>query len=366
MSKIGKKGRRALIALTVVALMAGCFVAVGLYAKNEINKPKFENNEPLVSSVTKLPKSKSDVLAYLHRLYDDAVNADDVEVSWHTDVKKSDYADPMVTPFSESDNKVIEYVLKQAGGNLFSDLYPREDGVLKSADKGVFAFDLDDADVLSVTAEQGEGNNDGFYFFTLEVSPDVIDDAAITAGEVFAKYKDAVSGAFAVEDASVETQGVRMSFRVERQYDELASVEITRSYRVKASVRPQNDFTVMTSGGDAPVTVEFPYEATEKISFYYYGAYFTQNWFAIKPGDWQAIPARVHVHADEAQENFKITYTSSDPDVLTVDEDGVMRVETKGVSDETVTVSMTLEYDGHVYSDDITVYITTKEVKTGE
>ena len=41
-----------------------------------------------------------------------------------------------------------------------------------------------------------------------------------------------------------------------------------------------------------------------------------------------------------------------------------MRVGEKGVSEETVTVGIRLEYAGHVYSDEIPVYITEKEAET--
>ena len=61
MSKpLGKTARRLLIALLIVTLMAGCFGAVALYAKNQINKPKFRlpESDPL-PSVTALPTDKT-------------------------------------------------------------------------------------------------------------------------------------------------------------------------------------------------------------------------------------------------------------------------------------------------------------------
>ena len=69
MSKpLGKTGKRLLIALLIVVLMGGCFGAVALYARNEINKPRFHMPEiaPL-PSVTALPTEKGIIARRLAR-----------------------------------------------------------------------------------------------------------------------------------------------------------------------------------------------------------------------------------------------------------------------------------------------------------
>lgn len=391
MSKtMGKKGKRVLIALVIVALLGCCFTAVGLYARNELSKPKFTAPGPKTVSAREYPKiesvrdlsddesktetaDKSAVFDYIRELYEHAVSADDVETSWHTDVKLKDYSEPMKTPFAEADEKVIAYILKQAGDQLKNSVYPKEDKVLKSSEKGVFRFDLTEAQIKSFTAEQGRFNDrseyvdDEYYYITFEIDPSWIDTDAIPDSETFAKFKEVLAPAFILNDAKFETRNVKISCKVARLYDELVSLDITRSYWVKASITLQDAYSSLLSDvSTSAIDVELPYESTEKIEFFYYGAHFTQKWIAVQPGDWQAIPARVQVHENELPENFTMTYTVSDPNVMSIDADGVMRVEKKGVEDEEVTVRMTLEYCGHIYSDELLVYITTMEVTTDE
>lgn len=392
MSKpMSKKGKRALIALVIVVLLACCFTVVGFYARNELSKPKFEEPGPKTTSARETPKilsvqakadgeeiklDESAVFSYMKELYEKAVAADDVEASWHTDVKLKDYSEPMSTPFAEADEKVIAYILKQAGDQLKDSVYPKEDKLLKSGENGVFKFELDESQVKSITADQGRFNDrneyidDEFYYITFEIDPAWVNAEAIPQSETFAKFKEVFSSAFTVNDAQFETRNVKMAFKVARLYDELLSVEITRGYWVKTSISLLGDYAaLLPDAANSPVEIELPYEATEKIGFFYYGAHFTQNWLAVQPGDWQALPARVQVHEDESPENFKMTYTVSDPSIMSIDADGVMRVEKKNVqTDENVPVivSMKLEYDGHVYTDELPVYITEKEVKTDE
>lgn len=386
MSKpMSKTGKRVLIALTIVALVGGCLGGVGIYAHGELTKPKFQLDDPKVVSAREVPKIESvnngteaapldenAVFDYIHDLYTAAIAADDVETSWHTDVKLKDYSESMTTPFDASDENVIRYILKQAGDQLKDNVYPKADGVLKSGENGVFQFDLSRAQVTGITAQQGRFNDrneyidDEFYYINFEVDPSWVDVGAIPGSETYKKFTEVLSPAMTVHDAKFETQSVRMSFKVARQYDELLSAEITRSYRVKASVSLQGDYAALAPDAAAPFEVETPYEATEKISFFYYGAHFNVKWLAVQPDDWQALPARVQVHTDEAQENFRLTYTVSDPKVISIDDDGVMRVEKKGVTDEEVTVGIRLEYKGHTYTDELTVYITTLEVQNDE
>ncbi len=366
---MNKTVKRLLIALAVIVLVGGCFGAVGFYAHRELTKPRFELSDPKVVSARELPESKSEALAYLKELYDAAASADDVEASWHTDVKLKDYAEPLVTPMSEADEKVVSYVFKQAGDTLKDSVYPKAESVLKGSDNGIFRFDLTDKDVLDFTAAQGRTNDhgehvdDNIYYITLDVDPSWIDVNAIEQGEIYARFKQAISDAFTVQDIHFEATGAKIACQIERAYDEMNSFEITRSYRVKATVLPTEEYSSLFSG---PAEVELPYESTEKISFYYYGVHFSERWIAVQPGDWQAIPALVRVHDGELPENFKMEYDVSDETVASIDADGVLRIESKNVTDEKITISMKLTYKGHEYTDEIPVYITTMEVKTDE
>ena len=75
-----------------------------------------------------------------------------------------------------------------------------------------------------------------------------------------------------------------------------------------------------------------------------------------------ALPADVVVNGEAAGDDFTLTFTSTDPDAITIDADGVMTVHK--APEETAQITMTLVYGAHTYTDTLTVYITELEVET--
>ena len=149
-SKPMKKGVKiALIILIVVVLLATCFLCVGIYAKNEFNKEKSWLPPKLPAqkaSVTELPQDIHGAYEYVTRLYAEAVGADNVETSWHTDV---DLGGEMTLPFGEVDNSLISMIRDGASGGV-RDLYPHESGVKKSDEKAkeIPAVSLKESDII--------------------------------------------------------------------------------------------------------------------------------------------------------------------------------------------------------------------------
>ena len=369
MSKPMKKGtKRLLIALTAVVLLGVCFGSVALYAHHETTKPRFKMPDTVLPSVRELPEDKADAVAYVTKLYNEAVNSDDVEGSWHTDAKVKDYDEAMETPFAAADEELIRYIWEHAGDRIKDDMYPKEDDVLQCGLSGAFALDITAADVLDFTAERGRYNDkneyydDDYYYITLNVSPDTIDTAAIPGTDVYAKFVEEFAPALRVEQAEFEALRVKMEFKIARAFDELSSLEITRAYRVSAEVTPTEGFAALLPEGGTTAQVTLPYEATEKIGFRHYGAHFSQACMAVTKGDQKAMPAAVTVKKDETKDNYTLTFTESDPEVISIDEDGVMTV--LKAAEEPVAVTMTLTYGGHTYTDTMTVYVTELEVET--
>ena len=366
MSKpMSKVTRRVLIALAIVVLLGACFAAVSVYAKNEMNKERYPRPDGTLPSARELPEGKEDVIAYALELYNKAITADDVEANWHTDPKLKDYAEEKTLPLNGADQEIFYYIWEHAGDALKA-LYPQADRVTESKNKGVFDLNITPDDVTDFTAARGRYNDDGvyvdddIYFIDLTVSPDTVDASAIPEGEVFRQMKAAFADACDVENAAVKVTGVRMAFRIARAFDQLQSLEITRSYRVDADVILKGEYTALAENGRAHISL--PYEATEKIGFDYYGAHFTESAIAVNPGDMNALPASVKVKQEATQEEFTLEFTPSVPDVVKIDADGVMTV--LKACDEPLNIHMKLTFNGHVYEDDLTVYITELEVES--
>lgn len=363
-----KKMRIFLIALAVIVLLGACFGSVALYAQREINKPRFTLPEAPIRSLSELPAEKSDAVSYVRRLYESAVQADDVEASWHTDVKVKDFESDMIAPFAKADQNILFYIRENASDQLRA-LYPDVSGVTQSKNAGVFAFDLTEADVLDFTAAQGRYKDDSeyvddqYYFITLTVDPARVDTEALKEGEVCRKFTEIFAPALTVSAAEIEAREIKMVFKILRAYDQLVSLEITRGYQIRVLADLTDDYAaLLTPGSGESAEIEFPYVSTEKISFDHYRAHFTRRNMAVNPGDMKALPADIKVKTEATKEDYTLTFEVSQDGVLEIDEDGVMTV--LKMTEEPVTILMTLTYDGHTYTDSLTIYITELEVET--
>lgn len=370
MSKPMKKStRRILIAFAIVALLAACFVSVGIYAHYTINKPKFPMPDTTLASARELPGDKAGVFNYVTELYNAAVAADDVEGSWHTDVKLKDYDTPLDAAFSDADKNLIAYIFEHANDDdTLKNIYPKADNVLQCKEKGVFLPDITVNDVLEYTAERGRYNDDGayldddWYYVTLTVDPATVDAAALAESETCLGLTGLLTSAFTAENIKITPEKITYKYKISRPFDQLNSLEITRAYTVEADLLPAEAYASMLADGEKTVHVTAPYQSTEKIGFKYYGAHFTQSCVAHMPGDMNALPASVTVNSEATADDYKLTFEPSVDGIVEIDADGVMTVN--AMYDEPFTITMTLEYDGHVYSDVLTVYLTELEVET--
>lgn len=376
MSKPLKKGTKILIGVLIAsALMAACFLCVALYAKNEVGKERSwlpPKPFPQQSSVTELPDNASDAYAYVMRLYDEALHADVAEISRRTDV---DLGGDAVLPFGDADNAIIDAIRGEAAEDVRA-LYPALDGV-KAADvptEDLPVLDLDASEILeyrydaaNVFNRKGEYNSDT-YEIVFQVDPSFESADKVLQSGVYAGICDKLKPALTVNSADPQAQDVEIRFYIDRLTDRIQSVEISRTYTVKAAVTLTDAYAAMLrNAGTKDATVELPYKATEHIDFAWYGLRFTEDYLEQKPGDIITLPLEIHVNGAAVQgEDFVVTYTVSDPQTMEIDEDALMTVlKTNGVSEtEGVKVTASMTYEGQTYSDDLIVFITKMDKTT--
>ncbi len=359
-----KKWLRNLLVLLAVIVFAGLAVFfVKIYFDHENSKPKFEF--PAIDprpSVTALPQTKEDAFNYVKDLYDKAMNADDVEFSWSTGV---DLSGEMKTPFKKEDQDIVLFIRDRAQGQI-SAFYPNVGGEITATaqNKPEFFFGADD--IADYTCEQGRTNDDGtkreedYYFIDFVLDVSIIDAKALESGKVRSGIEDILSSAMKIIELSIKPETVRVSFKVDRVFDKLLDMNIHREYTVSSSLELQGEYKNLTEGGIADV--EFPYKSNESIRFRHYGIRFLEQQVVFKPGDMDALPISVTVNNNASSDEYTITYDISKPDAFVIDNEVVVRVNDKAYEDEPITVKMTVEYNGHTYSDSIIVYVTEKEV----
>ena len=370
MSKPMKKKTKILVGVLIAAVLLGiCFLCVGFYARHEFSKEKSWLPVKLPvqqASVTELPDNAHDAYEYVMRLYDEALHSDAVEGSWHTDVNLTgDYT----TPFNETDNAFFGRILSGAAGAV-QGLYPNVSGVkmTEEAAEDLPEIDLEESDIIGYDYDpaalfnrKGEYLSDT-YELVFQIDPAFEDADEIRNGSVYAGICDTLKDAMTVNDVDLDVQTVEMRFRIDRLTDQMQSVDVSRSYEVKADVTLTDDYApLLGESGQKDVSVTFPYQATEKISFKWYGLRFWVDYLEQKPDDIITLPLDIRVNDAHVQgEDFTVTYTVSDPEALEIDAEGTMTVlkEHGDSATEGVKVTATLDYEGKTYTDDMTVYVT--------
>lgn len=362
-----KKNRKTILlgALVVVIIIGICFVCVTLYAKNEINKPKFSIPEQEETLLTDELKNKDEVFSYAMHLYKESAGDENTEGRWRTDVRRLD--EDWETPFSKADYAILSGIRNKAGDQL-KGMYPSQGGYIPlRAAENIPAFTKQASDVLDYSFTLGRENDkkeivdDDRYFLTLTVDPNSEDTNAMLNSETYRKIAEELSPIASLSDTQIEMQSMTMCFTIDRFSEELLSVETRRDMLVTTTIVLTDESAALLEQKEGKIVL--PYGTTQTIEFMHYGAHFSEYAFVVKPGDIKALPVVVNVNADASKgDDFTLTFTSSDPDALSFDEDGSMTVA-KGKHDEPVTVTMTLEYNGQIYTDDLTVYITELEVE---
>ena len=384
MSKPMKKGIKiVLIILIVLVLLAACFVCVAIYARNEFNKERSwlpQEFSPQQASVTELPDNAHDAYVYVMRLYGEAVQSDRTEGSWYTDV---DLKGDVSLPFGDVDNSLIRELLDcdstEDGDNTAKTvkaLYPAANKVRLSDESAADppAIDLKESDILtysydpeSIFNRKGEYRSDT-YEIVFKVDPAFEDEETIHQSSVYQSVCDTLKDAATVDKTDFETQEVEFRFRVDRLTDQLMSVEVYRSYRITADITMTDAYSAMLKDGDTKqATVILPYKETGHIDFMWYGLRFKEDYMEQKPDDIMTLPLEINVNSAAVQgKDFTVTYTVSDPETMTIDEDGVMTVNHMNdvSAAEGVKVTAVLQYDGKTYTDDITIYITNLDKTT--
>lgn len=351
--------------LGVLALVGIAFGCLTIYAKKEINKPKFElPEEPAVEAASLLPADGQEAYDYVSRLFNECLNSDDVELSEHTRISLT--GEGREAPLSDADGKLLSRVLEQAQGKI-SELYPKSESVPVKRIEVLPKLGFTAADVIGFTAEKGvtdengETNDDGFYYISLTVDAKAVDTAAIADSAVKAKTLKELEPMLSVSEEEITAESFTASFRIRYSDDTLEHAEIKQSFTLAAAVDFKGEYKAVS---DKPINVKIPAERTTDFDFFSYGLRFTQRQLALQTGKTQALPLEVRVNSEATKDDYKISFTASQDGVLKIDADGVMEVI--GASETPVTVTAELEYGGHTYSDSLTVYATDLEVKTDE
>ena len=368
MKKEMKKSTKViLIILIIVVLMAVCFGSLAVYARHEFAKEKFWlPYVPQEQSLTEIPETADEAAAYVNRLWSEAVVSDEAEGSWRTDV---DFGGDMEISLPDADAAVIRFIRDGASG-IVASLIPSASGVNMSGAEDAPEIYVDSADITDYPFDsESVYNPDGTYIsddyvIEFDAAPDAAYGETIKAGDVCRGVLDTLSAAAQVDGLQILPETVHYRFVADRLTDHLRSVEIVRTYKVSAELTFTGEYAPLSA---EPVDITLPLKTVQHVDFKWYTARFTVGDMAVTHNDIEAMPVDIYVNESAMKgEDFNISFTYSVPDVMEIDDELVLHVRGRHDSSDPVNIVMTMEYNGHVYTDDVNVYVTDLDmVKTG-
>ncbi len=164
-----------------------------------------------------------------------------------------------------------------------------------------------------------------------------------------------------VASLDIAPESITAKFKIRYADDSLEWAEIKQNVTIKADVDFTADYKALSA---ETAKLEIPFEKTESFDLFHYGLRFAERQLALQTGRTLSLPLDVRVNSETTKENYTLSFDVSDDGILEIDSTGVMNVV--GAKDTPVTVTATLEYDGHTYTDKLIVYATELEVKTDE
>lgn len=358
---LSKKAKGFLIALGVLALLGTCIVCVSAYAKKLMNEPKFEIPEAApLASATEIPQSDAQKLLYVEKLFAGSFGKGN-NVSKKTEFSISD--ELIVSSAKDSDLAVIRY----AKGQILDAVRETYDSFEKAEGSEVSAPSFaGNPGIIECTFEQGRTGDDGeiedenYYFFEFEISPADAGKSAAFNLESDKKIPAFLSEKLAemcrINDFKPELISCAVNGKADRVYDQLNQISFERTYLAEAEVEFIGEYSAL-----GKINIQFEITAIDKYDFIWYGAKFTEKALYMNPEDEKTLPAEATVADGTEQSEFTLSFVSSDESIVSVSEEGIITAVKS--SDKPVEITMTLEYRGFTFTDKCLVTVTDLEVK---
>ena len=349
-------GLCSLVALAVCT--AVLVITVRTVEKNDTAEFEYETK-----SKTELTDDVSILSGYLGKITVSAVGDSFIKADVYTDISVDD---AKISAGTQQAKDLLVYAKNKMLGTV--DGYYGEDktGVFGKVDNTLPVILLPISDITEHTFSVGQADEEGnpvydsstgelvdsdYYFISFSVNPE-----SPKAAELFCSYEDkSVSDKFVSEIASVcsvkktsaEPSAFTVKAKVNRITDEIDYIIFEKAYTVKVDVTFKDKLEIF--GADE---IELEYKAEKKYEYSYAGISFAQTSVTVEPGSETALSVNAVIEDDS---EYKVTFSSSDESVATVDEMGYVKgIEASCVP---VTVTVTLEYLGARFTDECTVIV---------
>ncbi|MBQ5824129.1 MAG: Ig-like domain-containing protein [Clostridia bacterium] len=346
-----------LISLIAIAACAVVLVITVRTIENETSS----SVEYDTQSKTQLSDDPFTLITYLHNVTSSAMYNQFIKANIYTDVSVNDgtiaVSDTSGTQL-DADRNLLIYTKNKIISTVDS-YYPEDvTGVFGSFTYGMPHLNISLDEIERVTFSTGEADEEGnpvynndtgelidadYYFITVYLKPSNETYSTETAD----KFTTDIASLCLINDSNVElTQNV-IRAKINRITDEIDTITFDKVYAVNADVTFRGDLSVF-----ADRKISFEYKTSRRCEYSYAGISFAESTATVEPGNEIALSVNAVIENDS---EYTVTFTSSDPNVATVDEMGYV----KGIkaSCVPVTITVTLEYLGEKFTDECTVTV---------
>lgn len=214
---------------------------------------------------------------------------------------------------------------------------------------------LPDFDTVINQTKAGFGeyveNGDKYNFsLSLKTSSDLakaymsVDETAIN------KAIDEISDQVDVKNYDLKLVDTTLNYTTNSTGDKLLSVTLTNKYELDIELQFVGGVQNIGSGEMTP-----DYTTNTKYDLFHAGIYFKDNTKTIAHKGYDTLKITANIKDDATQDDYVLTFTSSDPESISVDENG--QIEALKAIEKPVTITATLEYMNKTYTDICLVYV---------
>lgn len=368
--KSGKMRQFVLFGLCSVIAMAVCMVTLVITVKNIEGEGAGAVNST-VNLESKTPLTRASLADYIYDLTISAKGNDFVKVNSYTDVSVND-ENIVITDKSgnvkDKDKNIFAYaknyflpLVDAIYGEDVTGVFGKNTGIkplieFSSSDTLIGSFSVGQVD------ENGEKvlNDDGtvvdeeFYYITFEIDGESVlsdtEKATFCVSDLTEKaveINEKIIPYCEITSVNVIPESYFVKAKVNRLTDEIEYIEIQRNYVVKGDYSFKGDLAVF-----GEKQIEFPYTVTQRFEYFYAGIDIAESEITLSEGKEAAVTVNAVI---EDYSDYTVRFISSDESIATVDEMGYITAVKN--SENSVTITVELEYLGKIFTDECTVYV---------
>lgn len=369
--KDNKKRQFIIFGLCSFAALVLCMITLVITVSQVENGNKAETAQEEIISRTQLSGETGELSRYISDLAEYTHNNKFVKINSYTDVYVDD-GKIVVTDADGNENSkdkdIFVYFKNQILGSidgLYGEDFVGEFGTVCEdmpklnflSHQGVvsdFSVGLKDENGNTVYDDDGNITDEEFYYITFKINGGEIADSK--GSESFGQnntpdiekfLKEELSSVLKIASSSVECGEFSVCVKADRETDEISQVKITRTYNVNADVQFLGKLSVF-----GKKNISFEYKVEEVYDYFYAGISFVED--EVTMGSDDEVMLNVNAVIEDDSE-YKVTFTSSDESIATVDEMGYVKCQKE--SKEPVVITVELEYLGQTFTDQCVVNI---------